>query len=110
MRYAKTSMNRSAAASDAGLLTAVDPGRKQNPVKGGTKMSYRFGLMTLCGGALIALAGCKFPATPTGVLRRPANSPGMNLSGFLFVPPFGVPAVGATASMDFRVNNVFTAP
>jgi hypothetical protein len=41
---------------------------------------------------------------------RPANSPGMNLSGFVFVPPFGAPAVGATASMDFRVNNVFTAP
>jgi hypothetical protein len=41
---------------------------------------------------------------------KPANSPGMNLSGFLFVPPFGVPAVGATASMDFKVNNVFTAP
>jgi hypothetical protein len=41
---------------------------------------------------------------------KPANSPGMNLSGFVFVPPFGAPAVGATASMDFRVNNVFTAP
>ena len=41
---------------------------------------------------------------------KPANSPGMNLSGFLFVPPAGAPAVGATASMDFRVNNVFTAP
>jgi hypothetical protein len=41
---------------------------------------------------------------------RPANSPGMNLSGFLFVPPAGAPAVGATASMDFKVNNVFTAP
>jgi hypothetical protein len=34
----------------------------------------------------------------------------MNLSGFLFVPPAGAPAVGATASMDFKVNNVFTAP
>jgi hypothetical protein len=41
---------------------------------------------------------------------KPANSPGMNLSGFLFVPPAGAPAVGATASMDFSVNNVFTAP
>ena len=41
---------------------------------------------------------------------KPANSPGMNLSGFLFVPPAGAPAVGATASMDFKVNNVFTAP
>jgi len=41
---------------------------------------------------------------------KPANSPGMNLSGFLFVPPAGAPAVGATASMDFTVNNVFTAP
>jgi hypothetical protein len=41
---------------------------------------------------------------------KPANSPGMNLSGFVFVPPFGAPAVGATASMDFKVNNVFTAP
>ncbi len=41
---------------------------------------------------------------------KPANSPGMNLSGFLFVPPAGAPAVGATASVDFRVNNVFTAP
>src|SRR6266704_393296 len=38
---------------------------------------------------------------------KPANSPGMNLSGFLFVPPAGAPAVGATASVDFRVNNVF---
>lgn len=41
---------------------------------------------------------------------KPANSPGKNLSGFLFVPPAGVPAVGATASMNFSVNNVFTAP
>jgi hypothetical protein len=40
----------------------------------------------------------------------PANSPAMNLSGFLFVPPAGAPAVGATASMDFKINNVFTAP
>jgi len=41
---------------------------------------------------------------------KPANSPVKNLSGFLFVPPAGAPAVGATASMDFKVNNVFTAP
>lgn len=41
---------------------------------------------------------------------KPANSPGMNLSEFLFVPPSGVPAVGATASVDFWANNVFTAP
>jgi len=34
----------------------------------------------------------------------------MNLSEFLFVPPSGVPAVGATASVDFWANNVFTAP
>ena len=41
---------------------------------------------------------------------KPENSPVKNLSGFLFVPPAGAPAVGATASMDFRINNVFTAP
>jgi fibronectin type III domain protein len=41
---------------------------------------------------------------------KPANSPAMNLSGFLFVPPAGAPAVGATASMDFKINNVFTTP
>jgi hypothetical protein len=40
----------------------------------------------------------------------PANSPTMNLSGFVFVPPAGAPAIGATASMDFKMNNVFTAP
>jgi hypothetical protein len=41
---------------------------------------------------------------------KPANSPVRNVSGFLFVPPAGAPAVGATASMDFEANNVFTAP
>jgi hypothetical protein len=40
---------------------------------------------------------------------KPANSPGKNLSWFLFVPA-SASAVGATASVDFRVNNVFTAP
>jgi hypothetical protein len=36
---------------------------------------------------------------------KPANSPLKQLDAFLFIP-----APGATASMDFRVNNVFTAP
>jgi len=40
---------------------------------------------------------------------KPANSPQKQLFWFLSVPP-SASAVGATASMDFRVNNVFTAP
>ena len=40
---------------------------------------------------------------------KPANSPDKNMSSFLFVPA-SASAVGATASVDFRVNNVFTAP
>lgn len=63
----------SAAGSDV-LLRARDPGRKQNFVKGGTKMSYRFGLMTLCGVTLVSLAGCKLPAAPTGVTATTGNA------------------------------------
>ncbi len=40
---------------------------------------------------------------------KAANSPGRTLGAFLSVPPSGS-APGATAGMDFRVNNVFTAP
>jgi hypothetical protein len=39
---------------------------------------------------------------------KPANTPGGNLSWFLFLSG-GFPA-GATANVDFRANNVFTAP
>ena len=39
---------------------------------------------------------------------KPANTPSKNLSWFLFLPG-GFPA-GATANVDFRANNVFTAP
>ena len=38
---------------------------------------------------------------------KPANSPLKQLGAFLFIP---ASAAGATASMDFRANNVFTAP
>ena len=40
---------------------------------------------------------------------KPANSPEKRLFWFLFVPSSNS-AVGATASVDFRVNSVFTAP
>ena len=40
---------------------------------------------------------------------KAANSPGRTVGAFLSVPPSGS-AVGATASMDFRLNNVFAAP
>ena len=38
---------------------------------------------------------------------KPANSPLKQLDAFLFIP---ASTPGATASMDFKVNNVFTAP
>ena len=38
---------------------------------------------------------------------KPANSPLKQLDAFLFIP---VSAPGSTASMDFKVNNIFTAP
>src|SRR6266571_2737096 len=47
--------------------------------------------------------------TTAAPYAKPANSPGRTLGAFLSVPPSGS-AVGATASMDFTVNNVFTAP
>jgi len=65
--------NLLAAASNVSLRPAADPGRKQNPVKGGIKLSYRFGLMSLCGVALISLAGCKLPA-PTGLTATTGNA------------------------------------
>jgi hypothetical protein len=40
---------------------------------------------------------------------KPANSPQKQLFWFLSVPP-SASAVGATASVDTRANNVFTAP
>jgi hypothetical protein len=46
---------------------------KPNPVERETKMSYRIGLMTLCGVALISLAGCKLTA-PTGVTATTGNA------------------------------------
>ncbi len=47
--------------------------------------------------------------TTAAPYAKPANSPGKTLGAFLSVPPSGS-AVGATASMDFKFNNVFTAP
>src|SRR6266581_2246303 len=47
--------------------------------------------------------------TTAAPYAKPANSPGRTLGAFLSVPPSGS-AVGATASMDFTVNNVFMAP
>jgi hypothetical protein len=38
---------------------------------------------------------------------KPGNSPLKQVDAFLFIP---ASAPGATASMDFKVNNVFTAP
>jgi len=84
-----------AAASNAGLLKAADPNGKQNPVKGGTKVSYRLGVMTLCAVALISLAGCKVPAAPTGVTATTGN--GQAAISWLAVP-------GATS------YNVYSSP
>jgi hypothetical protein len=39
---------------------------------------------------------------------KPANAPQTNLNGFVFFP--GASSAGATASVDFKANNVFTAP
>jgi hypothetical protein len=39
---------------------------------------------------------------------KPANTPNRNLSWCLFFP--GAASAGATASVDFKANNVFTAP
>ena len=47
--------------------------------------------------------------TTAAPYAKPANSPGRTIGAFLSVPPSGS-AIGATASMDFRVNNVFAAP
>ncbi len=47
--------------------------------------------------------------TTAAPYAKPANSPGRTLGAFLSVPP-SASAAGATASMEFRVNNVFTAP
>src|SRR6266581_6172917 len=70
-----------AAASNVGLLTAADPSRKPNPVKGGTRMGYRVGLTALVVAATLNLIYCDgddnrpTPDTtpPTVVSIIPAN-------------------------------------